>query len=101
MYISWIDENVLEQTTFPRYTSVYSWPLSKIQFYRKKREVLQQLTVFEWKSKTTEEVATTVNMSLLNVCYLIEYNINVSYYWNDLGTSREFFNNFAYCSKHY
>lgn len=58
--MSWIDKDVLEKTTFPRYSSVYSWPLNLIQFYRKKHQVHKQLKVFEWKNKSIDEIKETV-----------------------------------------
>lgn len=83
LYISWMDKDVLEKTTKPRYTSVYPWPLSTIQFERKKKEVLQQLKIFEWKLKTLDEVASTVD-KMCNT--LVEKLGEAKYFYGDQPT---------------
>jgi metaxin len=55
-YISFVDKKVLAEVTNPRNGSVFPWPLNHIQNYRKKRHVLKQLDLFDWKSLTMEEV---------------------------------------------
>lgn len=83
LYMSWIDKEVLEETTKPRYGSVYPWPLSVIQCRRKRQQVLQQLKVYEWKSKSLEEVLDDVK----KLCEtLISKLDNNTYFYGDKVT---------------
>uniref|UniRef100_A0A0P6G4C8 Metaxin-2 n=1 Tax=Daphnia magna TaxID=35525 RepID=A0A0P6G4C8_9CRUS len=56
LYISWCDENVLNEVTCPRYGSVYSWPLNTLLTWRKQKQVTKKLTALGWITKTLDEV---------------------------------------------
>jgi len=56
LYISWCDETVMSEVTFPRFGSVYSWPLNTILTWRKQKQVTKKLAALGWASKTLEEV---------------------------------------------
>jgi metaxin len=61
LYISWIDKKVLEEITYPRNGSVFPWPLNHIQNFRKRRHVLKQLDLFDWKNLSIDEVQDQVD----------------------------------------
>lgn len=61
LYISWIDEKVLKEITYKRNGSVYPFPLNYIQNWRKRFVVLKQLSFYDWKNLTLEEVIEKVD----------------------------------------
>lgn len=61
LYISWCDDVVLNEITKKRNGSVYPFPLNIIQNFRKRRAVLKQLSFYEWKNLTFEEVVDKID----------------------------------------
>ncbi|CAO1414149.1 unnamed protein product [Diamesa serratosioi] len=61
LYISWIDEKVLKEITYKRNGSVYPFPLNYIQNWRKRFVVLKQLSFYDWKNLTLDEVIEKVD----------------------------------------
>lgn len=51
-----MDETVLHTVTYPRNGCVFPFPLNHIQNWRKRRNVLKQLSINEWKDKKMDEV---------------------------------------------
>lgn len=61
LFITWCDETVLKEITYPRNGSVYPFPLNYIQNIRKRRAVMKQLNFYDWKNLTFEEVVKNVD----------------------------------------
>lgn len=60
LYVSFVDDVVLKQVTYPRNGCVYPWPLNIFENMRKRRNVLRHLNVYNWKNMSMEEVAQKV-----------------------------------------
>lgn len=56
LYLTWIDQVVLNEVTLPRYSSVHPWPLNICLTWLKKRQVLKKLSALGWASKSSEDV---------------------------------------------
>lgn len=51
-----MDKKVLEKVTYPRYGSVYPWPLNHLQCWKKRNQVIKQLAAFDWRDMPFEDV---------------------------------------------
>ena len=56
LYISWADDVTVSEVTYPRYGSVYPWPLNTILSWQKKRAVTKKLSALGWMAKSLDEV---------------------------------------------
>ncbi|CAG9805208.1 unnamed protein product [Chironomus riparius] len=61
LYITWCDNTVLNEITKKRNGSVYPFPLNYIQNFRKRSAVLKQLSFYDYKNLTFEEVVDKVD----------------------------------------
>jgi len=61
LYITWCDDVVLKEITYTRNGSVYPFPLNHIQNFRKRRNVLKQLSFYDWKNLTFDDVVEKVD----------------------------------------
>lgn len=60
LYISFLDDHVYQEVTYPRYGCVYPFPLSYIQNFKKRRQVHRLLKVYQWKQMSLSEVTEKV-----------------------------------------
>lgn len=56
LYMCWYDKNIYETVTWPRYSSVFSWPLNYIITWQKKRSIYNKLGVLGWTKKSMDQV---------------------------------------------
>lgn len=54
--MSWVNKETYENVTWPRYGSVYAWPLNYILNYQKKHQAVKKLNALNWGRKTLQEV---------------------------------------------
>lgn len=60
IYISFADDEVLRQVTYPRNGCVYPWPLNVFENIKKRRNMLRQLNVYGWGNMTLDDVVQKV-----------------------------------------
>ncbi|XP_055374276.1 metaxin-2 [Condylostylus longicornis] len=60
LYLTFMDDENYHQVTSMRYGSVYPWPLKAYQNGIKRRTVIKQLNVYQWKDMTLKEVVDKV-----------------------------------------
>ncbi|XP_053204152.1 metaxin-2-like [Panonychus citri] len=70
LYFTWCHDKVTQEYTYPRCTSVYSWPLNSILYMMKKRNItkklkLQKITDIEQATKSVEKVFTKLSEILI------------------------------------
>lgn len=71
LYISWLDETVYSDVTYPRYGSVYPWPLNIFLTKRKQNQITKKLAALGWLNKGIEEVShltSTERYSVIKIC---------------------------------
>jgi metaxin len=51
-----MDPVTYKEVTFPRYGSIYPWPLNYILTWQKRRQVIKRLTALGWANKSIEDV---------------------------------------------
>jgi metaxin len=56
-----MDPLTYNEVTFPRYGSIYPWPLNYILAWQKKRQVVKRLTALGWANKSIEDVKMLFN----------------------------------------
>lgn len=78
-----MDEQTLNEVTYKRYGSVYPWPLSSIQCWRKRRQVINKLNVFNWASYTNEQVVKKVRKCCVTLTEKLGKN---EYFYGDSPT---------------
>jgi len=83
LYVSWIDSKTLNETTYKRYGSVYPWPLNRLQSWRKRRHVVNKLTLFGWAKYTNEQVLRKVEKCCITLTEKLGKN---HYFYGDSPT---------------
>ena len=68
MYVTWMDESILNEVTRPRHGSVYPWPLNNIMNWQKRRQAGKKLKALGWHKKTMDEVR---NLLVLLMLFII------------------------------
>merc|ERR1711963_447943 len=56
MYMAWVNKDIANEVTKPRYGCSQPWPLRWLLPYGKQHEITQRLKATDWLSKTTDEV---------------------------------------------
>ncbi len=54
--MSWVNKETYENVTWPRYGSVYAWPLNYVLNYQKKHQAVKKLNALNWGGKSLQEV---------------------------------------------
>lgn len=80
LYVSWIDSQTLNETTYKRYGSVYPWPLNHLQSWRKRRHVVNKLKLFGWAKYTNEQVLKKVEKCCITLTEKLGKNL---YFYGD------------------
>lgn len=62
LFVCWIDDNVRKTVTNSRYGSPYSWPLNRIQPWRKYRQVKKYLVMEDWLDFDIEMVSENIKL---------------------------------------
>ncbi|XP_059179024.1 metaxin-2-like [Physella acuta] len=62
LYMAWLNPEIANEVTKPRYGCSYPWPLSWILPWRKQKEVRARLKANEWSNKTVPEVCEEVKV---------------------------------------
>lgn len=61
LYMAWLNPEISNEVTKPRYGCSYPWPLNWVLAWRKQRSVIARLTANDWASKSVEEVTEEVH----------------------------------------
>jgi len=83
LYISWADDVTVSEVTYPRYGSVYPWPLNTILSWQKKRAVTKKLSALGWMAKSLDEVYAEVERCCQALSERLE---NQRYFFNNKPT---------------
>merc|ERR1719394_1577035 len=62
LYVAWLNKDVANEVTKPRYGCSYSWPLRWLIPYNKQREIRARLRTNDWADKTMEEVSSEIKV---------------------------------------
>lgn len=62
LYMAWLNKEIVNEVTKPRYGCSYPWPLRWVLPWNKQREVKARLNANDWASKTVDEVCSEVKV---------------------------------------
>ncbi|CAL1541716.1 unnamed protein product [Lymnaea stagnalis] len=62
LYLAWLNTDIANEVTKPRYGCSYPWPLNWILPWRKQRDIRAKLKANEWAVKSLEEVCEEVKI---------------------------------------
>jgi len=78
LFVCWMDDNVRETVTYPRYGGPYAFPLNYIQCWRKFRQVKKILDIDDWLDYDME----TVSQEIKTKCRYLSEKLQDRPYFN-------------------